>query len=136
MDDNTGDNRRQFVRLPKGYGVEINEFKFPIANQERLAVICADISTGGICVESPVAFERGTRLQVRVQIPRLNKFMPGFFKTYENDAEQYLQAIAEVTWPDPLPQGYQLGLQFLDLDPDTARALGGLIKKALSEAGQ
>ena len=25
---------------------------------------------------------------------------------------------------------------FLDLDPDTARALGGLIKKALSEAGQ
>ena len=35
MDDNTGDNRRQFVRLPKGYGVEINEFKFPIANQER-----------------------------------------------------------------------------------------------------
>ena len=96
MTESNSDNRREFVRLPKGYSVEINEFKFPITSQERISATCADISTGGVCVESPEPFKPETRLQVRVNIPRLNKFMSGFFKAYENDAEQYLQAIAEV----------------------------------------
>ncbi len=133
MTENAMDNRRRFVRLPKGYSVEINEFKFPITNQERVSATCSDISTGGVCLESPEAFEPGARLQVRVNIPRLNKFMPGFFKVYENDAEQYLQAIAEVAWSEPVPGGHQVGLRFIDLDPDTTRALTGLIKKALAE---
>ncbi len=130
------DNRRQFVRLPKGYSVELNELKFPMTGQDSFPATCADISSGGVCVESPEALEPGLRLQVKVHIPRLNKFMPGFFKTYENDAEQYLQAIAEVAWSEPLPEGYQVGLRFLDLDSDTARALNGLIDKALLEAGR
>ena len=130
------DNRRQFVRLPKGYGVELNELKFPMSPDESFPVTCADISTGGVCVESSEALEPGLRLQVKVHIPRLNKFMPGFFKTYENDAEQYLQAIAEVAWTEPAAAGYQVGLRFLDLDADTERALGGLIKKALLESGR
>lgn len=133
MSESTMNNRRQFVRLPKGYSVEINEFKFPITSQERVSATCSDISTGGVCLESAEAFEPGARLQVRVNIPRLNKFMPGFFKVYENDAEQYLQAIAEVAWSEPVAGGYQVGLHFIDLDPDTTSALTGLIKKALAE---
>ena len=136
MTENNSENRREFVRLPKGYSVEINEFKFPITSQERISATCADISTGGVCVESPSRFEPGARLQVRVRIPLLNKFMPGFFKTYENDADQYLQAIAEVAWCESIAGGYQVGLRFIDLDPDTTRALTGLIKKALAEAGR
>ena len=136
MVEDNGENRRQFVRLPKGYSVEINEFKFPITSQERVSATCADISTGGVCVESPEPFKPETRLQVRVNIPRLNKFMSGFFKAYENDAEQYLQAIAEVAWCEPTAGGYQVGLSFIDLDPDTSKALTGLIKKALAEAGR
>ena len=133
MNDGIENNRRRFVRLPKGYSVEINEFKFPMTDQERVAVTCSDISTGGVCVESAEAFAPGARLQVRVHIPRLNKFRPGFFKVYENDAEQYLQAIAEVAWSEPMPGGHQLGLRFIDLDPDTGRALSGLISKSLAE---
>lgn len=130
------DNRRQFIRLPKGYSVELNELKFPMSNAEGFPVTCADISPGGVCVESPEALEPGLRLQVKVHIPRLNKFMPGFFKAYENDAEQYLQAIAEVAWSEPAAAGYQIGLRFLDLDDDTGRALSGLINKALLESAR
>ncbi len=136
MSEDMTDNRRQFVRLPKGYSVELNELKFPMSVEDSFPATCADISSGGVCVESPEALEPGLRLQVKVHIPRLNKFMPGFFKTYENDAEQYLQAIAEVAWSEPLPAGYQVGLRFLDLDSDTERALNGLIDKALAEAGR
>ncbi len=136
MSENVTDNRRQFVRLPKGYSVEINEFKFPITSQQRVTATCADISTGGVCVEAPVPFALNARLQVRVRIPLLNKFMPGFFKAYENDADQYLQAIAEVAWSEPISGGYQVGLRFIDLDPDTTKALTGLINKALREADE
>ena len=134
MNEKDMNNRRQFVRLPKGYSVEINEFKFPITSQDRVSATCSDISTGGVCVESPEAFKPGTRLQVRVQIPRLNKFMPGFFKIYENDAEQYLNAITEVAWSEPVAGKHQVGLRFIDLDPDITRALTSLISKALFEA--
>ena len=56
MSEKNMNNRRQFVRLPKGYSIEINEFKFPITGQDRVSATCSDISTGGVCVESPEAF--------------------------------------------------------------------------------
>ena len=130
MTESNSENRREFVRLPKGYSVEINEFKFPITSQERISATCADISTGGVCVESPSRFEPGARLQVRVRIPLLNKFMPGFFKFFENDAEQYINAIAEVAWME----NALMGLSFVDLDQDVVRAIQGLIKDAVREA--
>ena len=129
-------SRRKFVRLPKSYNVEINEFKFPITRQSRITATCADISVGGLCVESPEPFKPGAHLQLKVHIPLLNKHMPGFFKVYENDAEQYLQTIAEVAWSVPIPGGYQAGLRFVDLDPDVNQALTSLINKALREEAQ
>ena len=127
------DERRRYKRLPKAFHVLAHEFKFPIAAQPRFETTCADISAGGLCVEASRRFTPGDKLQIKVHIPTLNKYSPGFFKYYENDADQYLHAIAEVTWVDPSAGRYMAGLRFLDVDEDACRALAGLITKAVRE---
>ena len=122
--------QRKFARLPKNYYIQFKRLKFPMSSEPFAEARISDISAGGICVEASKAFSQGDRLQVRIHVPRLNKFMPGFFKFYENDAEQYINAIAEVAWmEEPL-----MGLSFVDLDQDVVRAIQGLIQDAVREA--
>ena len=131
MSDN---EQRKYNRLPKNYRVEFKEFKFPTTHQAYHESRVVDISAGGVCVEAKTTFSTGTKVQVRVHVPRLNKFMPGFFKYYENDADQFINAIAEVAWVEPAGGRYLMGFRFLDLDPDIVRAIQGLISDAVREA--
>ncbi len=126
-------NMRQYTRLPKPYRVEAKELKFPIAREVALEGSCSDISRGGLCVESRTALAVGTVLQVKVHIPLLNKFSSSFFKIYENDAEQFLQTIAEVAWIKPVAGRYLIGLRFANADEDSCRALDALIAKAFRD---
>lgn len=123
--------RRKHTRLPKPFPVEASEIRFPPIGNARFETQCCDISAGGLSVQSPRKFAPGDKLQVRVHIPTLNKYSPGFFKVYENDADQYLQAIVEVTRVDLSAGGYMLGLKYVDVDEDAARALAGLVNKTL-----
>ncbi|MEG6507176.1 PilZ domain-containing protein [Nitratidesulfovibrio sp. 1201_IL3209] len=130
MTDSTSD-RRKHCRLPKPFPVEASEIRFPPSSQGRFETQCCDISAGGLSVHSPRKFEPGAKLQVRVHIPTLNKYSPGFFKVYENDADQYLQAIAEVIRVEYSAGGYLLGLKYVDVDEDAARAVANLVNKAV-----
>lgn len=122
--------QRRANRLPKNYFVQFKKFKFPMTSQPYHDAKISDISPGGICVESNQSFKEGEQLQVKLHVPRLNKFMPGFFKFYENDEEQYIEAIVEVAWID----GQHMGLRFVDLDKDVVRGITGLISDAVREA--
>lgn len=132
----TTDERRDYVRLPRPFSVQAFEFKFPMASQPRVETTCVDISTGGLCFESPFRFEEGAKLQVTVHIPTLNKYSGGFFKHHENDMEQYLNAIAEVAWVEHSYGKYVMGIRFVDVDWDTQQALKRLIDKATLEEQQ
>lgn len=124
--------RRQEVRLPKNFRVELREFRFPLARQRKHAVCCADISAGGMSVDCGQKFKEGDKLQVKIYIPSLNKFHSGFFKVFESDAGQYLQAIAEVVRVEevmPLTR-YKHGIKFLDVDFDDLQALRRFIGKS------
>lgn len=122
--------QRKFSRLPKNYYIQFKRLQFPMSSESFAEARISDISAGGICVEAAKTFSQGDRLQIRIHVPRLNKFMPGFFKFYENDAEQYINAIAEVAWME----NDLMGLSFVDLDQDVVRAIQGLIKDAVREA--
>ena len=122
--------QRKFSRLPKNYYIQFKRLQFPMSCEPFAEARISDISAGGICVEAAKTFSQGDRLQIRIHVPRLNKFMPGFFKFYENDAEQYINAIAEVAWME----NDLMGLSFVDLDQDVVRAIQGLIKDAVREA--
>ena len=126
--------QRKYNRLPKSYFIEYKEFKYPTGHQDFLKSNLMDISAGGVCVECVRSFPAGTKLQLRVHVPRLNKFMPGFFKYYENDQEQYINAIGEVAWVDSSRGRTLMGVKFLDLDPDVVTGIQGLIRDAVREA--
>lgn len=131
-------DRRQYTRLPKNYSVEVRAFCFPVNSQPKLTAKSADISAGGLSVELAANYCKGDKLQVKVCVPCLNKFMPGFFKVYENDAEQYLQAIAEVVRVErgASPDTRILGLRFIDLAEDSFIALKKMVEKAVRENGK
>lgn len=133
MSEQSTMEKRQHLRLPRPYRVEARELVFPIARDPIFSTECCDISKGGLCVESPKMLPVGTRLQVSVHIPLLNKFSPSFYKVYENDAEQYFNAIADVAWAKPSGGVYLLGLAFINTDPDMCKALGSLVDKAFAE---
>jgi len=124
------DNKRRYMRLPRPYRVQARELVFPIAKDPLLDVNCNDISKGGLCVESRSPLPVGTRLHINVHIPLLNKFHSGFFKVYENDADQYFQTIADVAWVKSSGGRHLMGLRFVNADEDLCRALGKLVDDA------
>lgn len=126
------EDKRKDCRLGKHFRVEAREFRFPLAKQPSFEVRCADISVGGLLLECRRKFKEGDKLQIKIFIPSLNKYHPGFFKVFESDAGQYLQVIAEVAWVDEvLPfTSYHLGIKFLDIDHDDWNALRNFITRA------
>lgn len=124
-------NQRQYYRLPRDYRIEVREVALPLPKEPLMRTTCCDISRGGVCVESPVHVEVNTQLIVNVHIPFLNKFSQSFFKVYENDADQYFQAIGEVAWVRPGGSGYTLGINFVNADESLSAALGKLIDNAV-----
>jgi len=130
-----GEERRRAERLEKSFRVEVREFRFPLAGRQGHAVSCVDLSEGGLRIESPRPYKAGDKLQVKIFIPSLNKYHPGFFKVFESDAGQHLQAIAEVAHVETLPGGScRLGIRFLDVDEDDWKALRNFIAKAIAAA--
>lgn len=124
------ENKRRYLRLPRPYRVQARELVFPIAKDPLLDVTCTDISKGGLCVESRSPLPVGTRLHVNVHIPLLNKFSGGFFKVYENDADQFFQTIADVAWVKSTGTSHLMGLRFVNADQDLCQALGKLVDDA------
>jgi len=126
------EDKRKDCRLEKNFRVEIREFRFPLAKQPSFEVRCVDISVSGLLLECRRKFAIGDKLQVKIYIPSLNKYHPGFFKVFESDAGQFLQAIAEVVRVDEVVPftSYHLGIRFLDIDHDDWNALRNFIAKA------
>ena len=112
--DAQDENKRRYLRLPRPYRVQARELVFPIAKDPLLDVNCSDIGKGGLCVEARSPLPVGTRLHINVHIPLLNKFASSFFKVYENDTEQYFQAIADVAWVKASGGMHLMGLRFVN----------------------
>lgn len=129
---NAVNNNRKHRRLPKPFGVMLCPLTF---NPRTFTpdAFCTDISKGGLSLETRRSYSEGDKLQVKIHVPRLNKYSPGFFKFYENDAEQYFTAIAEVARCKPHGGSYSVGLKFINVDEDQSVALGELINSTLNQ---
>jgi hypothetical protein len=127
--------KRAFQRLPSNFRVEISRLGFPQSKMPRLEIESMDVGGGGLLLQSPERFEPGDNLMLRLYISGLNKFHPGFFKVFESDVGQYLQAIAEVVRAESVPGGYALGIRFTDVDADDAKALRDFIASRLKSEG-
>ena len=125
-------DKRIYQRLPRPYPVEVRKLAFPMPS-ESTRMTCCDISKGGICVETPpVDLAVGDVCQVTVLIPLLNKFAPGFFKIYENDAEQYFTGLGEILWKKRIGAQELVGFKFVNVHADQLKALEKLIESAFA----
>ncbi|WP_462323614.1 PilZ domain-containing protein [Desulfoplanes sp.] len=126
-------DRRKFKRLSKQYKMELSEFTFPLTDMVPFEVTGVDISEGGLAVRCSDHFQTGQKVQVKICIPRLNKYHPGFFKVFENDLGQYITAVAEIVWSRHGEGGeaVMLGLEFVDVYEDDLKALNNLIRDGL-----
>jgi len=115
--------RREYTRLPRSFRVEIQKLAFPLHAHAAQVVQCVDISAGGLRLKCRDGFELGDKVQVRVFIPSLNKYHPGFMKVFESDTDQSLQAIGEVVRLDRGAGVWTLGIRFVDVDQDDWKAL-------------
>jgi len=122
---------RQYQRLLRPYRVEARSLQFPLSSHPVINALCYDIGAGGLCVESSASLDIGALMQIRVHVPKLNKYSPSFFKAYENDAEQYVQCLGKVAWVRPSGGKYLVGLNFTDIDSDQRNALKNLVQKAM-----
>ena len=77
-----------------------------------------NISSGGVRIYSDEQLKPGKRLEIEF-------FLPNGIS---------IVAIARVVWIEELPAGaearYDVGLEFLDLPPETIKELGGILKDA------
>lgn len=125
--------KRLYQRLPKTYPVEVIRLDFPMP-KEGVKGHCCDISQGGVCLETgETPFALGDTCQLKILIPLLNKFAPGFFKVYENDAEQFFIALAEATWVKPVSGQFLVGFKFVNVHADQQKALEKLIERAFAK---
>lgn len=127
------DNARTYERLPRAFSVKFKELSFSMARQTGTEGQLSDISEGGICIESPTQVEVGSKMQVSIHIPLLNKYSPGFLKIYENDADQHFLAITETMWCKPVGGIFLVGMKFINVDESQARALAAMINRAMDD---
>ena len=126
-------DRRQFARLTRQFRMEIAAFTFPLSKMRPIDVTGVDISAGGVSVRCPEAFGEKEHVQVKIHIPKLSRYHPGFFKVFEHDLGQYITAVAEIAWshPDAERGDFILGLEFVDVYEDDLQALQNLIRNGL-----
>ncbi len=125
--------KRAYRRLPRPYPVEVARLAFPMDENAAMQTTCCDISTGGLSVEAPAdTLKVGDVCRLKVHIPLLNTFSPGFFKVYENDVEQYFTALGQVVWTRAVAGRILMGCTFVNVDADQRAALEKLITKAFA----
>jgi hypothetical protein len=82
---------RVYVRHPSEFPVELQAGTDRERRRERLR----DLSEGGLCCRSSVAFETGERVRIRILVPT-----PGF------------EAEGRVAWCRAYDNGYRVGIEF------------------------
>ena len=130
--------RRKFLRLPKDFRLDLSKFSFPLNAQKIYTAKCLNISAGGLLLELSQKFDPGEKVQVRIYVPRLNKFHPSYFKIFESSNGQNFLAIAEVARiEEKIPrEKYQIGIKFLDVYEDDWKALYQFLESEMKHVDQ
>lgn len=123
--------RRHSPRLAKRYRLRLREVAFP--PQPWTAAVCQDVSAAGLAVETHLLLVPDTLVEVRLTVPRLNLYHPGFFKTLESAVDQELRAVAKVVRMTRQGSSALVGLHLASLDEDDRRAWERLLARLMEE---
>ena len=123
-------DRRTYRRIPMGATVGFQELTFT-AIPEPATSVYADISAGGLLLNSARDFPLGTLLKLEIRVPGWGKHQNGFGPAHDQDLRP-LVAVGKVVRIETLEEGdFELGVKFLNVYPDDQEALRRFIDASL-----
>ena len=137
MEDNkTGQDKREFPRIPKNVTMSVKRLQYPMANVDAEPAITKDVTSMGVCFITSELYEPGSLLSIDVDLRGWQQYLQNVFSIIDADTiTKPLTAIAEVVWSKELPgeQGYKVGIRFKDIYEDDLHALQKYLTKILEK---
>ena len=122
----TGEEFREFTRLPKEVQVEVNELTYPLSTKPGEVVKSKDISPVGVCFLSPTLYKPGTILTVNIHLAGWQRHKKNLSVLLDDDAlGKPLSVIAEVVWSKKGKKAKEneVGVKFRDITEDDFQAI-------------
>lgn len=128
-------NQRQFHRLPSRLEVDYSELKWGEGN--TLTGMTENVSANGILLRSPKPYPLGTILKIHFRIAGLQWHRAGFHKPNTPET-QHITILGRVVRIEENPPGdgqpvYDIGVVFVNIDPDDQEALMNYIETKRKE---
>lgn len=113
MSKYTGDEKRNFVRIPVWFVTNYRVYPRPV--EEFKGAIGNNISVGGICFEAREEFPRGVVLEIEIDMPALI---------------HAVRAVGKVAWIKPCAdvRYFLVGVEFIDIKRNDVLAIEEIIK--------
>ncbi len=123
------DDNRKFFRLPNTIRVELQKVQFPLSSAfKKNEALSANISTGGVSIESSIEYRPGDILQLDFSLPVLISRRSGVMSGKTVDTSE-INAVGIVRYCNRKSQGvYETGLHFSSIDVEALAALKRFIQ--------
>ncbi len=118
-------DQRQFHRISEDVVIEAKKIEYPL-RQEGQHGVGRNISAGGICFTSPVAFSSGDLIGLEIRLTGWQRHKRSYAAVIDDEkAIAPLTAVSRVAWCRERvdQEGYEIGVTFVDIYPDDYQAL-------------
>lgn len=126
-----GPDQRRFFRLPRHALVEFSELKW--GREPHRTGMVQNVSAAGILIRSSAPLPLGTSLRLQLDLSGIERFRPGFIKPGRPDQQRLVVLGRIVRVEEVVPDTtYDLGVVFVNIDPDDQEALMAYVESKKS----
>lgn len=119
-------NRRNVIRIPKQFPVEIKKLEYPIQDSQGEVGAVKNIAKNGVCLIVSKDYPPKSPLSLKIDLKGWRRYLRSASSFVNNafDTEP-MTAIAEVVWSKEVSGTgeYEIGVSFLDIYKDEYDAL-------------
>lgn len=129
--------KRKYYRMPMEHLLEFREYSFS-GDQKTIESKLKDVSGGGVLLESDKALPVGSLIEMKLKIPRWNRYKTEFVKPDWTSETEPLVTLGHVVRVEEIEEGkeYEIGVVFECIDDDHRNALMKYIEELKEEGGQ
>jgi len=119
-------NRRNVIRIPKQFPVEIKKLEYPIQDSQGEVGAVKNIAENGVCLIVSKNYPPKSPISLKIDLKGWRRYLRSA-STFVNNAfdTEPMTAIAEVVWSKEVSGTgeYEIGVSFLDIYKDEYDAL-------------
>jgi len=118
-------DQRKIHRIPKQVPVSVTKLSYPMTTADGEPGLGTDISLGGIRFLSPVPYEIGAILSLKIELAGWQGYRKPHSLFVDMAAEEPFSAVGEVVWcREPNERlAFEIGIKFVNVYDEDLRAL-------------